>query len=257
MLGGARPGSYRSALGLLLGLFLVWELGCHFFGVPGFILPAPSRVLQALWAWRAALLTLHLPVTAGEALLGLLLSVVLGVGLAVAMHLVPALHRALYPLIVASQTIPVIAISPVFLFWFGYSLGQKVAVVVLITFFPIAIGTADGLRSTDPDLLDWLRTAGASRWRILRMAEAPSALPAFFTSLRVAAPVSVIGAVIGEWLGGQAGLGVFGRRAASSLKSADLFASVLLLALFGIALVLLVVWAERRLMPHRRDRHHP
>ncbi|MFZ5824613.1 MAG: ABC transporter permease [Bacillota bacterium] len=239
------------AAGLLLGLLLLWEAGCRWLQVPNFILPAPSRIVQALWEWRGPLLTEHLPVTALEALLGLGISIVLGVALAVAMHLWPPLHRALYPLIVASQTVPVIAISPVFLFWFGYSLGQKVAVVVLITFFPIAIGTFDGLRSTDPDLLDWLRTAGASRWRQLRMAEAPSALPAFITSLRVAAPVSVIGAVIGEWLGGQAGLGVFGRRAASNLKSAELFASVVLLALFGIALVLLVVWAERRLMAYR------
>lgn len=240
-----------SAAGLLLALLLLWEAGCRWLRVPNFILPVPTRIAQALWAWREVLLTEHLPVTAIEALLGLAISIVLGVALAVTMHLWPPLHRTLYPLIVASQTVPVIAISPVFLFWFGYSLGQKVAVVVLITFFSIAIGTFDGLRSADPDLLDWLRTAGASRWRRLWMAEAPSALPAFFTSLRVAAPVSVIGAVIGEWLGGQAGLGVFGRRAASTLKSAELFASVVLLALFGITLVLLVVWAERRLMPYR------
>lgn len=242
------------AAALSLALLLLWEVGCRWLHVPNFILPAPSRIGQALWTWREALLGEHLPVTAAEALLGLGISIVLGVLLAAAMHLWPALQRALYPLIVASQTIPVIAISPVFLFWFGYSLSQKVAVVVLITFFPIAISTLDGLRSTDPDLLDWLQTAGATRWSILRMAEAPSALPAFFTSLRVAAPVSVIGAVIGEWLGGQAGLGVFGRRAASSLKSAELFASVVLLALFGIMLVLLVVWVERKLMPYRRDR---
>ncbi|MFZ5815921.1 MAG: ABC transporter permease [Bacillota bacterium] len=241
----------RPALGLLFTLFFLWEAGCRLLALPSFILPAPSRVLAALWLWREALLLEHLPVTAAEAMLGLGLSVLLGAGLAAAMHLVPALHRALYPLIVASQTIPIIAISPVFLFWFGYSLGQKVAVVVLITFFPIAIGTFEGLRSVDRELLEWLQTSGASRWRILRMAEAPAALPAFITSLRVAAPVSVIGAVIGEWLGGQAGLGVFGRRAASTLKSAELFASVLLLALLGILLVLLVVWLERRLLPYR------
>jgi putative hydroxymethylpyrimidine transport system permease protein len=244
---------YRAAGALLAGLLLIWEGACRWLGVPAFILPAPSRIAQALWAWRGPLLTEHLPVTAAETLLGLGISILLGVGLAVGMHLFPPLYRALYPLVVASQTIPVIAVSPVFLFWFGYSLSQKVAVVVLITFFPIAIGTFDGLRSADPDLLDWLRTAGASRWRVLQMAEAPSALPAFFTSLRVAAPVSVIGAVIGEWLGGQSGLGVFGRRAASTLKSAELFASVVVLALFGILLVLLVGWMERALLSYRRS----
>lgn len=241
------------AASLLLALLLAWEAACRLLSIPLFILPAPSRILTALWNWRQALLLEHLPVTATETLLGLAISLALGLALAVAMHLWEPLRQALYPLIVASQTIPVIAISPVFLFWFGYSLGQKVAVVVLITFFPIAIATLDGLRAADPDVVAWLRTAGASRWQILRMAEGPAALPAFFSGLRVATPVSVIGAVIGEWLGGQAGLGVFGRRAASNLKSAELFASVVVLALFGILLVLLVRLAEERLMPYRTE----
>lgn len=239
------------AAALLAGLLLAWEAACRLLAIPTFILPAPSRVASALWEWRAALLLEHLPVTLLEVLLGLGISVVLGVAAAVLMHLSPLAERSLYPLLVASQTIPVIAISPVFLFWFGYSLAQKVAVVVLIAFFPVAVNSFDGLRAADPELLAWMRAAGASRWRILRMAEAPAARPAFFTGLKVAATVAVIGAVIGEWLGGQKGLGVFGRRAASNLKSPELFASVLLLALLGILLFLLAAWAERRLTPYR------
>lgn len=242
---------YLPAGAFSLALVGLWEAACRILHVPTFILPAPSQIAVALWQWRDPLLREHLPVTVAEVLLGLAISIALGVLLAAAMHLSPLMGRTLYPPVIASQTIPIVAISPVFLFWFGYSLAQKVAVVVLITFFPIAVGTLDGLRSADPDLLAWMRAAGASRWRTFRMVEAPAALPAFFTGLKVAATVSVTGAVIGEWLGGQAGLGVFGRRAASSLKSPELFASVVVLALLGIALFLLAGWAERRSMPYR------
>jgi putative hydroxymethylpyrimidine transport system permease protein len=242
---------YGLAAGLLLLLLLGWEAACRFLAVPAYILPAPSRIVVALWEWRGPLLGEHLVATLQEVVMGLLLSVLLGVALAGAMHIWPAVYRALYPLLVASQTIPIIAISPVFLFWFGYSLTQRTAVVVLITFFPVAVSLVDGLRSADPDLVAWMRAAGASRWQILWMVEWPSALPAFFSGLKMAATFSVVGAVIGEWLGGQAGLGVFGRRAASSLKSPELFASVLLLSLLGIALFLLVALAERYVLRYR------
>ncbi len=241
------------ALLLLAGL-LLWELACRQLDIPVYVLPAPSRIAVALWEWRESLLLEHLPVTLAEVLTGLGISVAMGVAMAVAMHLSPPVYRALYPLIVSSQTIPIIAISPVFLFWFGYSFSQKVAVVVLITFFSVAVNTVDGLRSADAELLAWMRASGASRWQVLRMVEVPSALPAFFTGLKISASVSVIGAVIGEWLGGQAGLGVFGRRAASSLKSPELFASVVLLALLGILLFLAAAWLERRFTRFRSDR---
>ncbi|MGE5674595.1 MAG: ABC transporter permease [Mycobacterium leprae] len=237
---------YGPAAILLVALLLGWEAACRLLKVPPFILPPPSRILVALWQWRAAFLHDHLPVTALEVLLGLLISLLLGVMVAVVMHLSPTVSKALYPLVIASQTIPVVAISPVFLFWFGYSLTQKVAVVVLITFFPIVVNTYDGLRAADPELLSWMEASGATRWQILRLAQAPAALPSFFTGLKVATTTSVAGAVIAEWLGGQAGLGVYGRRAASTLKSAELFASVILLALLGILLFALAAWAERR-----------
>lgn len=242
---------YAPPAGLLLVFLLLWEAACRLLHVPPYILPPPTRVAGALWQWRSTLLLEHLPVTLTETLLGLTISVVLGVALAVAMHLLPPVSRALYPLIVASQAIPVIAISPVFLFWFGYSLGQKVAVVVLVAFFPVVIATRDGLNAADPDLLEWMRSAGATRWRTLRMAEAPAALPSFFSGLKIAASVSVIGAVLGEWLGGQKGLGVYGRRAASNLKSPELLASVVLLAALGVALFLLAALFER-LVTRRR-----
>lgn len=232
---------------LVVGLLLFWEGAVRWFAIPAFILPAPSQVAAALWQWRRVLLLEHLPVTLLEVLVGLGLSLLAGVVLAIMMHWSPALARTLYPIVVAAQTIPVIAISPVFLFWFGYSLSQKVAVVVLVAFFPIVVNTLDGLRSTNAELLTWLRAAGAGRWRTLWLAEVPAALPAFFSGLKVAATVSVVGAVIGEWLGGQMGLGVYGRRAASSFKSPELFASVVVLAAVGVLLFLAVAWFEQRL----------
>jgi putative hydroxymethylpyrimidine transport system permease protein len=237
----------------VLILFAVWELYTQIAAVPKYILPAPSMVVQALWDYREQLFLVHLPTTLLETLLGFGLSVALGVGIGVAMHLWRPVEKAIYPLVVASQTIPVIAISPVFLWWFGYSLSQKIAVVVLFSFFPVAVGVIDGLRSADPDLLDLLRSMGASRSRILRMVEIPAALPHFFAGTKVAAAVAVIGATIGEWLGGETGLGIFGRRMTSSLKTPALFASVVLLSLLGIALFLAVRWLERRCLRWRPE----
>lgn len=237
---------------LLLALLLGWEGAAHWFRVPRFILPAPSDIAAALWQYRRELGLVHLPVTLAESVVGLALSVALGVAIAVAMLASRTVERALYPLVVASQTIPIVAISPVFLLWFGYSLTQKVAVVVLISFFPVAVSTFDGLRAADPELLDLLRTMGASRRDVFRKVQLPAALPQFFSGTRVAATVSVVGATIGEWLGGSAGLGYFGRRMASTLRSPPLFASVVLLSLLGVVLFLAISWLERQLLPWYR-----
>lgn len=239
---------------LLLTLALAWEAAVRGLAVPAFILPPPSAILAALWDYREPLLLTHLPVTLGEVLLGFFLSLACGAGLAVTMHFFPPLARALYPLVVVSQTIPFVAISPVFLLWFGYSIWQKAAVIVLIGFFAVCVATYDGLRSADPELLDLLSAAGATRWQVFRTVQIPSALPLFFSGARVAAAVSIIGAVIGEWLGGDAGLGIFGRRMASQVRAAPLFASVLLLSLAGLALFAAVSGIERRLLPwHHRQ----
>lgn len=243
---GTALAQYGPAAAVVVGGILLWEAAVRFWQIPGFILPAPSQVARTLWQWREPLLLEHLPATVGEVALGLGASLVAGVSLAVLMHVWPPLQRSLYPIVVGIQTIPVIAISPLFLFWFGYSLGQKVAVVVIVAFFPILVGTVDGLRSADPALTTWLRAAGVGPWQMLRLAEIPAALPSFFSGLKVAATASVVGAVIGEWLGGEAGLGVYGRRAASAFKAPELFASVVLLAALGALLFLLVVALERR-----------
>lgn len=240
---------------LLAFLLLLWEGLSRLLAVPAFILPPPSAIAAAVWELRGPLFGVHLPVTLGEIALGLALALAVGVGLAVAMHFSPLLERAIYPLVVASQTVPIIAISPVFLLWFGYSIWQKVAVIVLISFFSITVNTFDGLRARDPELVELLQAAGAGRWQVFLKAEVPAALPLFFSGLKIAAAMCVIGATIGEWLGASAGLGYFGRRMASTMRAAPLFASVFILSLVGIALFGLIAWLEQRLLPwhHRRQ----
>jgi len=241
--------------GISIALFLiVWEAVCRLLHVPPFILPPPSAVVVSLWDLRAVLLGLHLWVTLKEVLLGLGVSILFGILLAFAMNMSRLVERLVYPYIVISQTIPIIALSPVFILWFGYDLTGKIAITILFTFFPIVVNTYDGLRSTDPEMLQLLRTMGANRWQIFSKLQLPSSLPHFFSGLKVAATYSVAGATIGEWLGSSEGLGYFGRRASGNFQAPALFASVLLLSVLGMLLFWLVGQVEKRLAPHKRTK---
>ena len=189
-----------------------------------------------------------------------LLETLLGFGLALAAGLLvgalveasPVLQRAVYPLVVASQTVPIPAIAPLLLIWFGYGLLPKVLVTALIGFFPLAVNTVDGLRATDRDVLDLLRSLGAGRWGRFRLAKLPSALPFVFSGAKVAVAVCVIGAVFGEFVGSSAGLGYLINRSRAQFLTDRVFACLVLLALIGIGLFALVALAERLLLPWRR-----
>lgn len=235
--------------------FAAWEAVCRIFAVPPFILPPPSTVVVALWDLRESLLGVHLWATLKEVLLGLSVSIVFGVLLAFAMSMSKLIERLVYPYIVISQTIPIIALSPVFILWFGYDLSGKIAVTILFTFFPIVVNTYDGLRSTDQEMLQLIKTMGANRWQIFTKLQLPSCLPHFFSGLKVAATYSVAGATIGEWLGASEGLGYFGRRASGNFQAPALFASVLLLSVLGMLLFWLVGRIERQLSPHAKNKH--
>ena len=235
--------------------FAAWEAVCRMFAVPPFILPPPSTVVVALWDLRESLLGVHLWATLKEVLLGLSVSIVFGVLLAFAMSMSKLIERLVYPYIVISQTIPIIALSPVFILWFGYDLSGKIAVTILFTFFPIVVNTYDGLRSTDQEMLQLIKKMGANRWQILTKLQLPSCLPHFFSGLKVAATYSVAGATIGEWLGASVGLGYFGRRASGNFQAPALFASVLLLSVLGMLLFWLVGRIERQLSPHTKNKH--
>lgn len=239
-----RFGQYGPAAAFVLILAAVWEAAATFFEIPHYIIPKLSRVLVSLWETRD-LLWRHSLFTMREAVLGLILSVVFGVLLASLIEGSSLAKRTLYPLVIASQTIPIVALSPVMVMWFGYEIWSKVAVVILFTFFPVTVGTIDGFRQTDPGTLELMKTMGASRGQIFRKLKIPSALPSFFTGLKVAATFSVGGATIGEWLGADSGLGMYTKRASSLLRAEAVFAGVLVLSFLGIAMFLAALWLER------------
>jgi len=237
---------------LLVGLLIViWEVGARIYDKT-FILPTPSGILIRLWELKYILLSAHLPATLSVILIGLALSIIAGVGLAILMDQNRLAEKTFFPLVIASQTIPIIALAPIFVIWFGYSIWSKVAVTVLITFFPITVSTYDGLRSSSRDMQELLRTMGATDRQIFLKVKVPFALPYFYSGMKVAVTLSVIGAAIGEWLGAQAGLGYFSRRMMTQFDGAGVFAPIVLLSLMGIILFLLVKWIETRTLKWRK-----
>lgn len=243
--------SYLYSSVLVLILLLIWEVGARIYN-KSFVLPAPTDIVKKLWELKKVLLFEHLPATALIMFIGLAASIVIGVGLAAWMNMSKIAEKTFYPLIVASQTIPTIALAPIFVVWFGYSIWSKVVVTFLITFFPLTVSTFDGLRSSNKDLKELLLTMGASRKDVFFKLDVPSALPSFFSGLKVAVTVSVIGAAIGEWLGAQAGLGYFSRRMMTQFDGAAVFAPIVLLSIVGIILFLFVTWLEKICLKWRK-----
>jgi len=233
---------------LLAGLAGVWQVATWALAVPKWILPSPAQIARALAStWQ--LLLWHSAQTALETALGLALALAAGVGLAVAIDLSPTLRRTLYPLLVASQTVPIMALAPLLIIWFGYGTASKAVVVALVCFFPLAVATADGLRAADPDLLGLLRSMGATRRQVFLKVRLPGALPGFFSGLRIAITYSVVGAVIGEWVGAGRGLGVYMIRASNSYLTDRVFAAIAVTSLLSIALFLAVGAVERLALP--------
>ena len=209
------------------------------------LVPAPSQVAESLWEDRD-LLADNGWVTLVELLLGFALSVAVGVVFAVTMHLSETVRRAFYPLLVASQTIPIVAIAPVLVIWLGFGIGPKLAVIALICFFPITVNTFDGLRSVDPAAIRMMRTLDAGRLAILRRLELPAALPHFFSGAKVAIAIAAIGAVFGEFVAADEGLGNLIKEAQAQLLTARVFAAVVVLSAFAIGLFALLSALERR-----------
>jgi len=233
---------------LLVALFGVWELYVDLGGVDPDILPPPHAVASSLYNDRGLLWSNFL-VTAREVLLGLLVTAVLGLALAVALHFSPTLRRAFYPLLVASQAIPFPVLAPILLVWLGFGILPKIMVVALVSFFSIVVATLAGFATVDPQLLKLMRTFDASRMRTFRHVELPAALPGLFTGAKIAVAVSVIGAVFAEYNGSNSGLGYLILISIPQLLSARAVAATVVLALFAIALFGLLSVAERRALP--------
>jgi len=238
--------------GLLLALCVgAWAWLASLDAVDDLTLASPSEVVQAFrddWSllWDNAWVTLQ------EVLAGLAIAVVAGTLFAVGMHLSRALRDAAYPLLIGSQAIPVVVLAPIFVLAFDYGIGPKLAIVALICFFPITVNVLDGLRAVDAEQLRMMRSFGASRMRTLRAIELPSALPSFFSGLRVASTVSVIGAVFGEWAGADAGLGRLVLLGNNQLQTPRVYAGIVILTVMAVALFALATLAERLACPWNR-----
>ena len=239
-----------AALALLIVGLGAWELLVRAGGVDELLLPAPTQIAESLWNDRS-LLGEDLAVTSWEVLAGLAAAIAIGSALGIGMHLWPAMRRALRPLVIGSQAVPVPVIAPLFVLVLGFGLAPKVLMVALVCFFPVTINLYDGLRRVDPDALKLLRSFDATRWQTFRLLEAPFALPAAFTGLKVAAAVSVIGAVFAEWAGSDRGLGHALLTANGQLETARAFAATVLLFALAVALYGLFALAERRVVTWR------
>lgn len=236
---------------LLITLVLIWEVAVRLNDTPRWMLPPPSAVAISFRDdWR--LLLEHTQVTFIEVLLGFVLAFVTGILTGIAIDSSRIIERAVYPLLIASQTIPMVVLAPLLLIWFGYGLVPKVLVAALVAFFPLAVNTVDGLRAGDREILALLRSLGAGRWRRFRLAKMPAAVPAIFSGARIAVAFCVIGAVFGELVGAKEGLGYLMERAASQFQTARVFACILILAVMGVGLFTIVTLLERVLLPWRR-----
>jgi ABC-type nitrate/sulfonate/bicarbonate transport system permease component len=209
------------------------------------IFPSPAAMFEAWQQYQDLLIEQHIPQTMWETLAGLSMAVVLGLLIAAAMDFSPLLRWILYPLLVISQTIPIFAIAILLILIFGFGTGPKIMVVILFCFFPIALNTFAGLQSADPALLSLLRAMGANPVQIWTKARLPSAMPSFFSGLRIAATYSVVGAIFGEYITAQYGLGVFLKRSYSSYRIDQAYVAIILTALLSLLLVLLVNLIER------------
>lgn len=227
-------------------LFLViWQVAVVMFGIKEFILPAPTSILMALIS-DAGELADHMWVTLGTLGLGYAAGVAVGIGLAVLMTLMPLFRAAVYPLIVASQTIPKIAIAPLLILWFGVGVLPKVLIIALLAFFPVLINTVSGLESTDRGHLELMRSVNAGFWKVYRHVRLPAAIPNLFAGLKLALTVSVIGAIVGEWVAGNTGLGYLLLAYNSSLQTSRLFAALIVIIAISTISFLLISWLEQR-----------
>ncbi|HYP54927.1 MAG TPA: ABC transporter permease [Solirubrobacterales bacterium] len=253
---GATLGRWLPPAALLAALVGAWQLAAStgaiadVLSLEPFLVPSPAEIGTAV-AENRALLADNAWVTLREILLGLAVAIAVGLAFAVLIHVSGILRLSFYPLLIASQTIPILVLAPILVVWFGYGSGPKVAIVALVCFFPITIATAGGLRAVDTEAIKMMRTLDASRRQILAKVEAPAALPYFFNGARLAAVFAPIGAIFGEWAGADAGLGHMILLDNGQLQTARVFAAALVLAGIALALFGLIALVERRVVRWR------
>lgn len=241
---------------LLAALLGAWQIAASTgaiaaaLNLESFLVPSPAEIASSLWDNRT-LLAENAWVTLREMVLGILAALTIGLAFAVAMNRWRLVKDTAYPLIVASQTIPVLVIAPVLTIWFGFGIPPKVLIIALVCFFPLTVNTLDALRAVDPEAVKLMRSLDATRWQLFRRVEAPSALPGVFTGMKIAVVIAPIGAVFAEWAGSSAGLGHLIQADNANFEVARQFASVAVLSAMALALMGLTALAERRVIRWR------
>lgn len=243
-----------SVVFLVVGL-AVWETGVSLLDVPAFILPAPSAIAVALWRGLSSGLYLtHLRVTLIELVLGFDLGTILGFGLGLAVALNRHLAYFLYPYIIMFQSLPKVALTPLIVLWFGLGITSKVVAAALIAFFPLMINTITGLKSADPERVALIRSLGGSQFQVFTMLRLPNALPFIMAGLEIALTFALIGTIVAEFLGAEAGLGMLMQSMNFTMDVAGSFSVLVVLAVLGLVLNRLIVWARRRIIFWEHDR---
>ena len=244
----ARRSAVLAPTAVVVGAIVLWEFGTRAFGVPPFLLPPPSAVVAAM-VKHAPLLAVGTWVTTVEIVLGFVLSIAVGIPLALMIFLWPPFARAILPLLISSQAMPKVAVAPLLLVWFGFGLLPKVLIAFLIAFFPVVINTAVGLAAIEPEKIHLARSMGLGAMDTFFKIRLPDALPAIFAGLKISITLAVVGAVVGEFVGGDAGLGYLLTVANGSMDTELLFAGIVCLTILGIGLYLVVELAERLVIP--------
>ncbi len=241
------------SLALLVVLLVAWDLFCRWTGISALVIPAPLAVAEVLWSGLASgYLWPHIWVTSAEMLLGLGLGCAIGFSCGVVLGEVDFLRRLLWPYVIASQVVPKLALGPLFIVWFGFGMTSTVVITALICFFPLLENTLTGLQLIDPRKRDLFRMLGASRWQTLARLKLPSGLPVILAGVRVAVVLALVGAVVGEFIGGREGLGATIIAAQGMMDSTLMFALFFVITFLGIAVYQFTIAVERRLLRHHQ-----
>jgi len=229
-------------------LVVLWEISIRLSGIPKYLLPAPSGILRALVDSREVLL-LHTKTTVIEASIGYIISIIIAVTVSASMNRWHTVKKTVYPVLVISQTVPIIVLAPLIMIWMGFGILPKIAIVVLTCFFPIAVSVTEGLETVDEDIISMMKVMGANNWQIFTKVKLPAIMPSFFSGLKIAATYSIMGAVIAEWIGAQSGLGVYMTRAMHSFHTEALFADILIIVVLSIGVFEFINFMGKKIMP--------
>jgi putative hydroxymethylpyrimidine transport system permease protein len=239
---------YIPAAGFILAVVAIWEALVRVTDMPNWLLPRPLRILEALWETRNQLISHALP-TIVESIIGFAIAVAGGIVVGMVVTRFALFRQAVYPLLVALQTVPPMALAPLLVVWFGYGLLPKVLLVVLVVFYPVAVSTVGGLEAVDRKLVNLLRTMGATNLQIYLKVRIPAALPSIYSGMKVGATYTVITAIVGEWMGASKGLGIYLLRASNSFQTDRVFAGIFAVAVLSVVLFGLVDLSQRLAMP--------